>query len=147
MNFTKFIGKKISSTLFLNSVLRLLPKERLLHRCFSVGFAKFLRTPFFTKTPLHACFCLFQIEQVICPKCCWKSETVAQLPSVKMGFCKTLQISQEIFRKSVNPQDCNCTKKDAVCGVFLWMYLCEYVFSLFYFSPAFACFNLVSIFV
>ena len=31
----------------------------------------------------------------MCPKCCWKSEGVAQQSSVKMRFCKTSQISQE----------------------------------------------------
>ena len=38
---------------------------------------------------------LLLIEQVKCPKCCWKSEAVVQLSSVKMKFCKTSQISQE----------------------------------------------------
>ena len=42
---------------------------------------------------------------MICPKCCWKSEAVAQPSSVKMRFCKASQISQKgskmesLFRK------------------------------------------------
>ena len=35
------------------------------------------------------------IDQVICPKCCWKLEAAAQLSSVKMRICKTSQISQK----------------------------------------------------
>ena len=38
------------------------------------------------------------IEQVIRPKCCWKSEAVAQFSSVKMRFCKTSQISQKTYK-------------------------------------------------
>ena len=37
--------KKVSATLL---------KKRLWHRCFPVNFAKFLRTPFFYRTPLVA---------------------------------------------------------------------------------------------
>ena len=42
---------------------------------------------------------LLLIEQVICPKCCWKSKAVAQLSSVKLRFCNTLQISQNASKK------------------------------------------------
>ena len=71
---------------------------------------------------------------MICPKYCWKSEAVAQLPSVKLRFCKTSQIPQStakiesLFCKSVSPQTCNSTKKDTIIGVFLWIFLCEYIF-------------------
>ena len=73
---------------------------------------------------------------VICRKCCWKLETVAQLSSVKTRFCETSQISEKtskmvfLFCKTVSSQACNCyTKKDTITGVFLWIYLCEYIFS------------------
>ena len=36
-----------------------------------------------------------------------------------------------LFHKTVNAQTYNCTKKDT--GVFLWIYLCEYIFIIFYF--------------
>ena len=29
---------------------------------------------------------------------------------------------ESLFRKTVNPHVCNCTKKDAISGVFLWIY-------------------------
>ena len=58
-NFTKFTGKHLWQSPFFNKVaglrLRLtlrpatLLKRRLWHRCFSVNFVKFLRTPFFIK--------------------------------------------------------------------------------------------------
>ena len=47
-NFVKFMGKHMFMTLFFNKVADLWPgtllKMRLWHRCFSVNFAKFLRT-------------------------------------------------------------------------------------------------------
>ena len=70
-------------------------------------------------------------------KCCWKSGAVAWKSSIKVRFCKTPQISQKeskmesLFRKTVIPQAYNCTKKDTITGVFL--YLCEYIFSFFTF--------------
>ena len=51
-NFAKSIGKHLCQSLFFNKVASLpttLLKKRLWHRCFPVNFAKFLRTPFFTK--------------------------------------------------------------------------------------------------
>ena len=48
-NFAKFTGKQLCQSLFLNKVAGLrtatLLKKRLMHRCFPVNFAKFLRTP------------------------------------------------------------------------------------------------------
>ena len=79
------------------------------------------------------------IEQVTCLKCCWKSEAVAQLSSVKLRFCETSQISQNtskmefLFCKYVSPQACNSNKKETVIGVFLWIYLCEYALSFYFF--------------
>ena len=76
---------------------------------------------------------------MICPKCCWKLEAVAQLSSVKMRFCKTSKSSQKasnmesILRKIVSSQDCNCTKKDTITGVFLWICSCGYIFSFLLF--------------
>ena len=60
--FTKFIGKHLCRSLFLNKVVGLrsatLLKKRLWHRCFSVKFVRFLKTPFFQNTSgrllLHA---------------------------------------------------------------------------------------------
>ena len=52
-NFTKFTGKHLCQSLFFNKVagLRLstLLKKRLWHKCFTVNFVKFLKTPFFTE--------------------------------------------------------------------------------------------------
>ena len=49
-NFTKFTGKHLCWSLFLNKVAGLRPttllKKRLWHRCFPANFAKFVRTPF-----------------------------------------------------------------------------------------------------
>ena len=49
-NFTKFTGKHLCQSIFVNKVaglsLATLLKKRLWHRCFPVKFAKFLRTPF-----------------------------------------------------------------------------------------------------
>ena len=52
--FTKFTGKHLCQSLFFNKVAGLKPatllKKRLWHRCFSVNFVKFLRTPFLENT-------------------------------------------------------------------------------------------------
>ena len=52
-NFTKFTGKNLCQSLFFNKVAGLRPatllKKWLWHRFFPVNFAKFLRTPYFTK--------------------------------------------------------------------------------------------------
>ena len=49
-NFTTFTGKHLCQGLFFNKVAGLRPaillKKRLWHRCFSMNFAKVLRTPF-----------------------------------------------------------------------------------------------------
>ena len=53
-NFAKFTEKHLRQSLFFNKVTGLRPvtllKKRLWHRCFSVNFTKFLRTPFLQKT-------------------------------------------------------------------------------------------------
>ena len=53
-NFTKFTGKHLCQSIFLNKVAGLRPvtlsKKRLWHRCFPVNFAKFLRAPFLQNT-------------------------------------------------------------------------------------------------
>ena len=52
-NFTKFTGKHLCQSLFVNNTAGLRPatwlKKRLWHRCFPVKCAKFLRTPFLTE--------------------------------------------------------------------------------------------------
>ena len=61
-NFAKFTRKHLCRSLFFNKVAGLrqlfLLKERLLHRCFPVNFAKFLRKPFLQNTsgPLFLLF-------------------------------------------------------------------------------------------
>ena len=49
-NFAKFTGKHLCQTFSFSKVAVLTPatlfKKKLLHRCFPVNFAKFLRTPF-----------------------------------------------------------------------------------------------------
>ena len=54
-NFAKFTGKHLWQRLFFNKVAGLRPatllKKSLWHRCFPVNFVKFLRTPFFYRTP------------------------------------------------------------------------------------------------
>ena len=52
-NFIKFTGKHTCQSLFFNKVVAAaLLKKRLWHRSFPVNFAKFLRTPFFHRSPL-----------------------------------------------------------------------------------------------
>ena len=57
-NFTKFTGKHLYQSLFFNKVADLRPatlsKKRPWRRCFPVNFVKFLRTPFFHRTPMVA---------------------------------------------------------------------------------------------
>ena len=54
-NFTNFIGTHLCQRLSFNKVSGLRPatllKKSLWHRCFPVNFVKFLRTPFFYRTP------------------------------------------------------------------------------------------------
>ena len=48
INFTKFTGKHLCHSLFLNKVSDLsVIKKRFWHRCFPVHFVKFFREPFF----------------------------------------------------------------------------------------------------
>ena len=53
-NFAKFTGKHQCQNLFFNKVASLRPptlfKKRLWHRCFTVNFQKFLRTPYLQNT-------------------------------------------------------------------------------------------------
>ena len=53
-NSTKFTGNHLRQSLFFNKVAGLRPaallKKRLWNRCFSVNFARFLRTPFLQNT-------------------------------------------------------------------------------------------------
>ena len=54
-NFAKFTGKHLCKSLFFDKVADLSPaillKKKLWHRCFPVNFAKFLRRPFYYRTP------------------------------------------------------------------------------------------------
>ena len=53
-NFTKLTGKYLCQGLVFNKVAGLRPasllKKRFRHRCFTVSFVKFLRTPFLENT-------------------------------------------------------------------------------------------------
>ena len=53
-NFAKFTWKHLCQCLYINEVVDLMPatllKKKLLHRCFSVNFLKFLETPFLQNT-------------------------------------------------------------------------------------------------
>ena len=63
-NFAKFTRKHLYQSLFFNNVTALSPatllKKRLWHSCFSVTFAKFLRTPFLTE---HLLWLLLHIRR------------------------------------------------------------------------------------
>ena len=63
-NLAKFTGKHLYQGLFFNKVEGLRPatllKKRISHSCFPVNFAKFLRTPFFQRTPPVAASELYQ---------------------------------------------------------------------------------------
>ena len=65
-NFTKFTGKHLCQSLFLNKLAGLSPvtllKKRLWHRCFPVNFVKFLRTPFYIE---HLWWLLLTIVKII----------------------------------------------------------------------------------
>ena len=65
-NYIKFTRKHLCRSLFLNKVADLrtatLLKKRLWHRCFSVNFAKFLKTSFCTAS--RSCFCTFRANQI-----------------------------------------------------------------------------------
>ena len=65
-NFAKFTEKHLRQSLFFNKSClwpATLLKKRLWRRCFSVDFAKFLRTPFL-QTPLGDCFCFLLYEKI-----------------------------------------------------------------------------------
>ena len=59
-NFAKFLGIHLCQSLFFIKVAGLKPanlfKKRLWHMCFTVNFAKFLRTAFY-RTTSDDCFC------------------------------------------------------------------------------------------
>ena len=70
-NFTKFTGKHLCQSLFLNNVAGLRPatllKKKLWHRCFHVDFVKFLRTPFLQNTSARPLL-LLPIEGIVTTK-------------------------------------------------------------------------------
>ena len=71
-NFTKFTGKHLCQSLFLNKVAGLTPatllKKRLWHRYFPVNFVKFLRTTFLQNTSQRLLLNLdfYSIFQKVC---------------------------------------------------------------------------------
>ena len=66
-NFTKFAGKHLCQSLFINKVAGLRPatllKKRLWYRCFPVNFVKLLRTPFLQNTSGRLLLC-FEHAQI-----------------------------------------------------------------------------------
>ena len=57
----------------------------------------------------------------------------SRLSSVKMKFCKTSQTSRKISKTEflfvkLSHQAYNCTKKDTITGVFLWIYFFIFTF-------------------
>ena len=81
-NFTKFKGKHLCQSLLFNKVSGLffdkvegirpatLLKKRLWRRCFHVNFVKFLRTPFFYRTPLVAASNACSLVRTFCVEYC-----------------------------------------------------------------------------
>ena len=64
-NFVEFTGKYLRQSLFFNKVaIATLLKKRLWRRCFPVNFTKFLRIPFFYRTPLVAASEITRIKSV-----------------------------------------------------------------------------------
>ena len=68
----KFTGKHLCQSLFYNKVENLssltLLKKTLRHRCFPVGFPKFLITPFPYRTPPMAAFAPIHCQWKLCSK-------------------------------------------------------------------------------
>ena len=68
-NFTKFTGKYLCQSIFLNTNAGLsseafLFKKRLWRRCFPLNFMKFLRTPFLQNTS-GGCFCICRLKNYL----------------------------------------------------------------------------------
>ena len=85
-----------------------------------------------------------RFEQLICQKCCWKPEAAAQLSSVKMRFCKTLQRTskkESLFCKTVNLKPATVLKRTLSL-----VFSCEYIYVNTFFS-FFTLFQKISIFV
>ena len=86
-NFTEFTGKHLSQSLFINACN--FAKKRLWHRCFSVNFAKFLRTVQSSfRTPLVAAF-IFRTSYVRSMASCVQEVAVCILELVAFGYGKT----------------------------------------------------------
>ena len=68
-NFTKFTGKHLCQSPFFNKVADLRPEilleKRLWHRCFSVNFAKFLRTSFLIEHLRRLLLLVFHVEDCL----------------------------------------------------------------------------------
>ena len=71
-NLATFIGKDLCPSLFFNKVAELRPatllKKRLWYSCFSVNFAKFLKTAFYRTRPVDCvCTLVYCIASKIMP--------------------------------------------------------------------------------
>ena len=89
-NFAKFTGKRLCQRLFFNNVADLNPatlfKKRLWHRCFTVNFAKFLRTPLLYNTSGRL---LLTIDVIIfnCGRLTWMFLLLQCTFSVTLIYC------------------------------------------------------------
>ena len=105
-NFTKFTGKHVCL-----SPATLL-KKRPWHRCFPLNFAKFLRTPFFYRTPTDDCFWGVTNSDDEEESAEYKVKRISN-----SEWCKT-SLWQMFFKLGVRPA--TLLKRDFNTGVFLW---------------------------
>ena len=103
-NFAKFTGKNLCQSLYFNKAADLSPatlsKQRLLHRCFPVNFAKFLRTPFLQNTSVR--LLLKNFVKVIKMKPAYQHSASVKINNcnrltIRFNWLMILMISQKIF--------------------------------------------------
>ena len=91
-NFTKFKGKDLCQSFFINNVAgpATLLKKRLLQRCFPANFEKFLKTPFFME---HLCWLLLSFYQ---------SSSFFKRPQAEVPFLYPENFWFSVFRRCTN---------------------------------------------
>ena len=96
-NFTKFKGKHLCQSLFINKNAGLRPaillKKRLWHKCFPVNFAKFLKTSFLQNTS----------GRLLLHHYNWTSK--CRLRNTCLGFIKTQCLWYTVFSTSDEPNN------------------------------------------
>ena len=109
-NLRKFTWKHLCQSLFVKKVARLRPatllKMRPSHRCFSVNFAKFLRTPFLTEH-LQWLFLNFNISS----KICWRSITLKRYFQTEYKR-NEFAVTNKNFNSPIYPSLNKATKKE-----------------------------------